>query len=370
MNNAFDGVKKNFGFGCMRLPMKDGEVDYEHFCLMVDEFIAQGFNYFDTAHGYIEGKSEVAIRECISKRYERDKFVLTNKLSGQYFSKQEDIRPFFESQLQACGVEYFDYYLMHAQNAENFKQYKECKAYETAFELKKEGKVKHVGLSFHDSADVLDAILTEYPQVEVVQIQLNYVDYDDPIIQGKKCYEVCRKHDKPVIIMEPVKGGMLVELKEEAEVVLNALNGGSPASYAIRYTAGFDGVKMVLSGMSNMEQMQDNLSYMKDFKPLNEEEISAIDKVVKILNSEEIIKCTRCGYCEEGCPAKIAIPRLFSCYNAKLQYKNFDNNRYEYAIKGRGKPTDCVECGLCEKICPQHLPIRQNIKKVASVFEK
>lgn len=252
-------IKKNFGFGCMRLPMKNGEVDTEQTCKMVDAFLDNGFNYFDTAHGYISGKSELAIKDCLTSRYPRDRYILTDKLTNFFFKKQEDIRPLFESQLAACGVEYFDFYLMHAQSAANFEHFKKCRAYETALELKAEGKIRHFGISFHDTAEVLEQILTEYPQIEVVQTQFNYVDYDDPAVQSRKCYEMCRKFHKPVIVMEPVKGGNLVNLPEKAKGILEELHGGSPASYAIRYAAGFDGMMMVLSGMSSMEQMEDNM---------------------------------------------------------------------------------------------------------------
>ncbi len=272
-------IKKNFGFGCMRLPMRDGEVNTEEFSRMVDTFLDNGFNYFDTAHGYLGGKSETALKTCLTSRYPRDRYILTNKLTNFFFKKQEDIRPFFESQLAACGVEYFDIYLMHAQGTDNFAYFKKCRAYETAMELMEEGKFRHFGISFHDRAEVLEQILTEYPQIEVVQIQFNYVDYDDPAVESRKCYEVCRKFGKPVIVMEPVKGGNLVNLPESAKEVLEGLHGGSPASYAIRFAAGFEGIMMVLSGMSNMEQMQDNISYMKDFQPLSDKELDAIKQV-------------------------------------------------------------------------------------------
>ena len=271
-----DRIKKNFGFGCMRLPMIGEEVDIEQTKQMVDAFLDAGFNYFDTAHGYIQGKSEKALKTCLTSRYPREKYILTDKLTANYFKTEADIRPFFESQLEICGVEYFDFYLMHAQGLVNYDHFKECRAYETAFALKKEGKIRHVGISFHDRAEVLERILTEYPEIEVVQIQFNYVDYDDPAVQSRKCYEVCRKFNKPVIVMEPVKGGNLVNLPEDAKAVLEDLHGGSPVSYAIRFVAGFPGMMMVLSGMSSMEQMKDNLSCMKDFQPLNETELEAV----------------------------------------------------------------------------------------------
>lgn len=366
-----DKVKKNFGFGCMRLPMNGEEVDLEQTKKMVDTFIEQGFNYFDTAHGYIQGKSEKALKECLTSRYPRDKYILTDKLTANFFKKEEDIRPLFESQLEICGVDYFDFYLMHAQGAGNYAHFKECHAYETAFELKKEGKVRHVGISFHDKPEVLEQILTEYPEVEVVQIQFNYVDYDDPAVQSRACYEVCRKHNKPVIVMEPVKGGNLVNLPEDAKAVLDELYGGSPASYAIRFAAGFPGMMMVLSGMSSMEQMNDNLSYMKDFQMLNEAELAAVKKVQEIFKSKNLIPCTACRYCIDGCPKHISIPDLFAIMNTKQIYHDWNADYYYNVVHtapGR-KASDCLKCGKCEKVCPQHLQIRNLLEDVAKEFE-
>lgn len=367
-----DKIKKNFGFGCMRLPMNGSEVDLEETKRMVDAFLDAGFNYFDTAHGYIQGKSETALKECLTSRYPRDRYILTDKLTNFFFKKEEDIRPFFQSQLEACGVDYFDFYLMHAQGAENFKFFKQCRAYETAFELKKEGKVRHVGISFHDTAEVLEQILTEYPEVEVVQIQFNYLDYDDPAVQARKCYEVCRKHNKPVLVMEPVKGGSLVNLPEDAKAVLDELHGGSPASYAIRFAAGFPGMMMVLSGMSSLEQMEDNLSFMKDFQPLNETELAAIKKVQNIFKGMNLIPCTACRYCTDGCPKHIAIPDLFAVMNTKQLYHDWNADYYYNNVHtSEGcKASDCIKCGKCEKACPQHLPIRKLLEDVAAEFEK
>ena len=325
--NAFNEVKKNFGFGCMRLPMNGDKVDFDEFTKMVDLFIASGFNYFDTAHGYLDGKSETALAECLVKRYPRDKYILTDKLTGAYFNSESEVRPFFESQLNILGVDYFDFYLMHEQTAERYEKFKRCRAYEQSIEFKKEGKIRHFGLSFHDKAEVLDRILTEYPEVEFVQIQLNYVDIDDPAVQSRKCYEVCRKHGKPVVIMEPVKGGNLVNLPEEGKKVLADLNGGSAASYALRYAAGFDGVFMVLSGMSNLEQMKDNLSFMSDFRPLDETEQAAVRRVSDIFHAQRLIACTGCRYCTAGCPRHISIPDLFSCMNSQKLYDGWDGVR-------------------------------------------
>ena len=365
-------IQKNFGFGCMRLPMKGSEIDIEETKCMVDAFLNAGFNYFDTAHGYLQGKSETVLRECLTSRYPRDCYILTDKLTANFFKTEADIRPLFEEQLKACGVEYFDFYLMHAQGLTNYDHFKACRAYETAFELKKEGKVRHVGISFHDRAEVLEQILTEYPQIEVVQIQLNYVDFEDPAVQSRRCYEVCVKHKKPVIVMEPVKGGNLVHLPEEAKAVLDELHGGSTASYALRFAAGFPGIMMVLSGMSNLEQMQDNISFMADFQPLNDAEMEAIQKVREIFSSKNLIPCTSCRYCTDGCPKHISIPNLFAVMNTKQLYHDWNADYYYnfvHTAPGR-KASDCLKCGKCEQVCPQHLPIRTLLEDVAKEFEK
>lgn len=367
-----ENIKKNFGFGCMRLPLKDGEIDLAETSRMVDYFLEQGFNYFDTAHGYLQGRSETALKACLTSRHPRDSYILTNKLTGTFFKTEADIRPFFQSQLEACGVDYFDFYLMHAQSAMFYQHFKKCRAYETAFALKAEGKIKHVGISFHDHAEVLEQILTDYPEIEVVQIQFNYVDYDDPAVQSRKCYEVCRRHGKPVLVMEPVKGGNLVNLPEEARKVLDELHGGSPASYAIRFAAGFPGIMMVLSGMSSMEQMKDNLSYMKDFQPLNETELEAVKKVQSIFRGMNLIPCTACRYCTDGCPRQIAIPDLFAVMNTKQIHHDWNADFYYnnvYTGAGR-RASDCIQCGRCEKACPQHLPIRRLLTEIAAEFEK
>lgn len=363
-------IKKNFGFGAMRLPMKDGAVDVPQTCRMVDAFLEAGFNYFDTAHGYLGGKSELALRECLTSRYPRDRYILTDKLTNFYFKKEEDIRPFFQSQLEACGVDYFDFYLMHAQGVENFAMFKRCRAYETALELKAEGKIRHFGISFHDRAEVLEQILTEYPQVEVVQIQFNYVDYDDPAVESRKCYEVCRRFHKPVIVMEPVKGGNLVNLPEKAMEAFNELGSASPASYAIRFAAGFEGMMMVLSGMSSLEQVEDNISYMKEGRPLTEGEKETIAKTVQIINDSIAIPCTACRYCTAGCPKKIAIPEYFALYNNQKQFGLLAGiaTTYGNLTATHGKPDDCIGCKQCENHCPQHLPIVENLKLVAEAF--
>ena len=366
-----DRIKKNFGFGFMRLPMVDGEVDYVETKKMVDAFLESGFNYFDTAHGYLGGKSEIALRECLTSRYPRESYVLTDKLSSNFFEKYEDIRPMFESQLQACGVDYFDFYLMHAQNHKNFVKYKQCRAYETAMELKAEGKIRHLGISFHDKAVVLDQILTEYPQIEVVQIQLNYIDFESPTVESRKCLEVCHKHGKPAIIMEPVKGGSLVNLPEKAQKIFDSLGGGSNASYAIRFAASQKGVMMVLSGMGDMDMVRDNCGYMKDFQPLSAEESAAVDEVCAVFYGLGNIPCTACRYCTDGCPQGIPIPSLFSCMNSRKMFNSQNAGKaYDQYTQNGGKASTCVQCGACEDICPQQLSIRELLKQVAAEFEK
>lgn len=356
----------------MRLPTKNGEVDNEQVCQMVDAFLDAGFNYFDTAHGYLGGKSELALRDCLTSRYPRESYFLVDKLTNFYFKSEAEIRPFFENQLEWCGVDYFDLYLMHAQGAENFQHFKKCRAYETALEFLAEGRIKHFGISFHDTPEALEQILTEYPQIEVVQIQFNYLDDDDPAVQSKAVYEVCRKFGKPVIAMEPVKGGNLVNLPENAKAILDNLHGGSPASYAIRYAASFEGMMMVLSGMSSLEQMQDNLSYMRDFQPLNEQELKAVEGVREIFRSMSLIPCTACRYCTDGCPKKISIPDLFAVMNTKMLYHDWNADYYYNQVhtKNKGRASDCIKCGKCEKACPQHLHIRDLLADVANEFER
>ena len=372
---AFKDIKKNFGFGMMRLPMKDNQVDIEQTNAMVDYFLDNGFNYFDTAHGYLQGLSEKTVKTCLSSRHDRSEYILTDKLTSSYFQSQQDIRPFFQSQLDATGVEYFDFYLMHAQNAHEFEKFKKCKAYETAFALKKEGKVRHVGISFHDRAEVLDQILTEYPEIEIVQIQFNYLDYNDLSVQSKLVYEVCEKHKKPVLVMEPVKGGNLVKLPQDAQQVLDVLHGGSNASYAIRFAASFKNMEVVLSGMSSLEQMKENVSFMKDFVPFTEEEYAAVEKVAEIFHSHHMIPCTGCHYCveENHCPKNIRIPDMFSAYNTKKIFGDWNADCYYNNVAidtEHARASECLKCGMCERVCPQHLSIRNLLQEVAEEFEK
>ncbi len=366
---VFNEIKKNFGFGCMRLKNENDVVDLEEFKKSVDAFMKAGFNYFDTAHGYLSGNSETAVRECLTKRYDRSEYILTDKLSGGFFEKEEDIRPLFNSQLEACGVDYFDFYLFHALNGNSYEKYKACNAFSVVDELKNEGKIKHIGMSFHDNARVLDKILTEQPQIEAVQLQFNYLDYDSPVVESRECYEVCVKHGKPVIVMEPVRGGKLVRLPDEAKAVFDEFE-GSYASFAIRYCASFDNIFMVLSGMEDLAMVEDNISYMKDFVPLSKAESEAVSKVQQILKKQNEIPCTACRYCVDNCPAEIPIPEIIACYNSHLSNKNWESGwYYGNATANKGKAKDCLKCGCCEAECPQHIEIRDVLKKASQVFD-
>lgn len=366
---------KKLGFGCMRLPMitgtvgGEGTVDTQQVCEMVDTFLAQGFCYFDTAHGYIAGHSEPTLRQCLVERYPRDRYLLTDKLSGTYFQTEAEIRPFFESQLEITGAGYFDFYLMHALSAKQYQKFTACNAFQVACQLKDEGKIRHIGISFHDTPEVLEQILSEHPEIEVVQIQFNYADMEDPKVQSRAVYEVCRRFGKPVIVMEPVKGGALANLPEAAGEILDQLQGGSRASYAIRFAASFEGVAMVLSGMSTLEQMQDNLGYMANFQPLTPPEQEAVRRTCAVLKNQETIACTGCRYCEAGCPMHISIPDLFAGFNAKKQDANTAFSYAAAVSDGHGKASSCIGCLQCETICPQHLPVSALLSQVAKEFE-
>lgn len=371
--DQFPQIHKNFGFGMMRLPMKEDQVDLEQVKEMVDLFLQSGFNYFDTAHGYLNGQSEKAVKTCLTSRYPREDYILADKLTGTYFKTQEEIRSFFFKQLAICGVDYFDFYLMHAQSETSYPKFKACRAYETAFELKKEGYIHHVGLSFHGSVELLEEILTTYPEIEIVQLQLNYLDWENPYVRSKECYEVCIQHHKPVIVMEPVKGGTLVQLPKEAQALLDALPKGSNASYAIRFAASHQDVRVVLSGMSNLEQMRNNISFMKHFVPLSPQEMQTIQEVRQVLEDQQIIPCTACHYCveENHCPKNIHIPDIFAAYNTWKAFNDFAARGY-YAstlVRLGGKAEECIQCGQCERVCPQHLPIRSFLETISKEWD-
>ena len=358
----YEKVKKNFGFGFMRLPMIENDVDYEQVNQMVDAFMEAGFNYFDTARVYIDGKSEIAIRECVAKRYPRESFVLANKLSPWIYNSEEEIRPLFESQLESCGVDYFDVYIFHCMGTELYEKNLRCNSFEVVKQLKEEGKVKHIAMSFHDTADVLDKILTEQPSIEFVQIQFNYLDYDDAGMQSKACYDVCRKHGKKIIVMEPVKGGTLVNLPKEAKALLKEKSKNSEAEFAIRFAASFPDVEMVLSGMGNMDMIHENVSFMKDFVPFSDEELALSEELRALIHTVNQIPCTGCRYCVDDCPKKIKIPDVFSVYNKHLAAEAVWEETKAILQDKHINVKDCVQCGVCEKHCPQNIKIKETIK--------
>lgn len=360
----FEKIKGNLGFGCMRLPLIEKEVDEAEFCRMIDAFMEAGFNYFDTAHGYLEGRSQKAVGKCLSERYKREAFVLANKLSYWCFEKEEDIVPLFEKQLELSGVDYFDFYLFHCVNREGYPKHKRCNTFEQVRKLKEQGKIKHIGMSFHDTAEFLDTFLTEHPYIEVVQLQINYLDYDDPGVQSKACYDFAVKHGKKVIVMEPVKGGALAELPKEAAEVLKTLGEGSEASFALRYAASFPEVFMVLSGMGNMEMMQDNIKTFKNFTPISEEDKKVFDKTREVIRKVKQIPCTKCNYCGEVCTENIPISKTFSIYNGFLGAKITRAEAKEKLTPFGETLKKCVKCGKCEGNCPQNIKIREELEKI------
>lgn len=361
------------GFGLMRMPtLEGGAIDMPQVCRMVDAFLQAGFTYFDTAYGYHNEQSESTVRQAVVERHPRESFLLATKLPPWHIHKAEDMQRLFDTQLSRTGVGYFDYYLLHAVGASHLPKLDEVGAWAFMRQKKEAGLVRHIGLSFHDSAAVLDEVLTKHPEMEFVQLQINYADWDDDGVQARLCYETARRHGKPVIVMEPVKGGLLASLAPEARAVLEAARpDASIASWAIRYAASLDGVITVLSGMSDMAQMEDNLRTMESFAPMTDSDRAAIEAARKILADIPTTPCTGCKYCIESdsCPENIPIPSIISADNRRRLYGRADKGHYAAITRDKGKASDCIKCGACEGRCPQHLPIIDLMEACAAAFE-
>ena len=373
MNNDYLGANiPKLGFGLMRLPMNDGEVDLELLKSMIDLYMENGFTYFDTAYPYVNGKSEKIVKDLITKRFPRDTYQLATKMPVWLCKKTEDFQPLFDEQLERTGAQYFDYYLLHALDRERMVIMDEIGGWDFLKQIKDQGLVKHIGFSFHDTADILDQILTSHPETEFVQLQINYVDWEDDKVQSRLCYEVAMKHNVPVIIMEPVKGGNLAGMTPSIqEMFKEAQPDLSIASWAFRYAGSKDKLVTVLSGMSNMEQLEDNIKCMSDFKPLSTSEEKVIADVIDELSKVETIPCTDCKYCVEDCPVNINIPGILATFNTYKTYGDLENikSRYSWLIKNNGKASECIACGLCEGHCPQHIQIIDSLAKFAEIVE-
>ena len=370
MSEYFGKEVPKLGFGLMRLPKKGLRIDVEQTAAMADRFLEAGFTYFDTAFVYLG--SETAIRKALVERHPRESFTLASKLNAMVAPTEKAAKQEFTTSLRRTGAGYFDYYLLHAFMENNYEKYERFHLWDFANDLKAQGKIKHLGFSFHAGPELLDRLLTEHPEVDFVQLQINYADWENPKVTSRANYEVARRHGKSIVVMEPVKGGALADPPEEVKKQMKACRPDmSYASWAIRFVASLDGIITVLSGMSNLSQMDDNLSYMKDFRPLNDEEREVIRQAQKIMGASSAIPCTACRYCTEGCPMGIPIPEVFKAANLRLADGRLEDAKAAYlkAVEGAGKASDCIGCGQCEDACPQHMSVIEHLKKAAELLE-
>lgn len=370
--------KYQFGFGCMRLPLLDAadqlSVDYPLTEKLIDTYLEQGFTYFDTAYTYHGYHGEEMVKKVLVDRHPRESFELATKLPLRDFRDEEDLENIFNEQLEHCGVDYFDYYLLHNMGTNVYEKCQKYDAFGFAARKKEEGKIRHLGMSFHDMPELLDEILGKYGDLlDFVQLQINYMDWEQPNVQSRRCLEVANKYGKPVFVMEPCKGGTLVNLPDEAlRLMKEYAPEASAASWAFRFAASQEGVVRVLSGMNSMEQVMDNTATFKEFKPITEEEMAIIDQVREIIEKNTPIPCTACSYCTHGCPKQIAIPEYFALYNSIVRTTGSFSSQASYYNNislRHGKAGDCIGCRQCEKACPQHLLITDYLKDVAEKFE-
>lgn len=362
----------NFGFGCMRFPtLPEGGIDIEQVKQMVDLFLERGFVYFDTAFAY--GGSEEALKEALVKRHPRDSFLLATKCSllGEVTKEEAEQRIF--TSLERLGTDYVDFYLLHNVSGNTIEVMEKHDLWNYARGLKEKGIIRKFGFSSHNDAETLDKLLTAHPEVDFVQLQINYIDWESEDVQSRKCLEVARKHGKMVIVMEPCKGGSLANfLPEEAKKLFTEANpDASFASWALRYVASQEGVGIILSGMSTLAQVEDNTTFMSNITPMTEDEFAVVGKVVDVINSIPLIPCTTCRYCMSVCPQEIPIPSILKLLNGYTVFPALQSSRFSYSIntKNTNKASDCLKCGLCEDTCPQNIAIRDYLDKAAELFE-